>query len=241
VNPWLSFVKRRGKAAASEYAFLDGEGSLPLQVFLGQGRAKRLFFFTKDTLLRRLFDSGWSIPRGWVIFQRRGILPETHISYVSRQVKQLRLPLFFVGDLSPIDLTTFEMLRRGSAVLTATKRHLPVMHAGINDRWLALCERYRRPMHSRGPTTLEMGPIESEHLRVLIALTPDLPNIIGRRSFDLLRSARALHVEAVSGAADYGDEFPLVIADHLSRLRAGTLSGRAPTARRRSPPSSAPA
>lgn len=187
----------------------------PLHVYAGAGHPRFLLYCTKEALLQRwVMDEAF--PRGWIALSRYGLPTPEYLNEIRGHMNRHRLPLQFVGDLDPLDLTIFAILRHGEARLAGRSRRLTVHYLGIDDRWLALCDQRRRRGHSLEDALIRMGEIEREHWSTARDVLPDAERLVGPRCFALLESGRKLEIEGVSNVGFYGDDFP---ARLLGRLR----------------------
>ena len=106
-------------------------------------------------------------------------------------------PIWFVGDLDPLDVTAF---------LSLKAEGLDARYLGIGDDWLRLCV-------ATGMTlpTIALSPFELANLRALEAF--DLGALLGEEGAALLSTGHKLELEGASNEAFYG-------ADHTERMRA---------------------
>lgn len=212
---WLEFrarVERKGLAAYESLMPFP----YPLQLWYGTRKPTRLFFFTKASFLNLLGQRSL-FPEHWLAIQRYSILTPEAIDTLHFLVEGFQLPLVFVGDLRPIDLTTFALLRTGTTDFSRKgARPLPVTYAGIDDDWLALSDQFR----IRGRTMPEwpMGRWEREHLAVLQELVPDLPEIVGARSWALLQSHQEVMLEMTYVNGSFRKGYPERLIAHLDAI-----------------------
>jgi len=103
---------------------------------------------------------------------------------IERLGRALGAQPFWLGDLDPIGLMAFAILREHS-----------VRYAGIDDRWLRRVERASSSRKER--TLISMGEEERWHFEQLARLVKDLRAIIGPRSYDLLASGTKVEVEGL--------------------------------------------
>jgi len=190
----------------------------PMKLWFGTGKPTRLFYFTKPAFIDYLGRQSL-FPKHWIAIERYSIpTPET-IATLHLLTQGFRLPLVFVGDLRPIDLTVFALLRRGTTDFPDTKaRPLPIIYAGIDDRWIALSDRFRR----RGNVMPEsrMGDLEREHVDLLGELAPDLPIRVGNRSWGLLRSGHDVMIEMTYNVGGYRKGYLEQLVAHLDVIAA---------------------
>ena len=188
---WRRF---RRKAALTSYGREDACLSLPcapLTMELGAKRPTRLLYCTKASFLR-LWRSFETLPDELAVFAQGGI-PSRHYCQALRMLTEsYGLPLLFVGDLDPLDLTIFAALQSGTPELKgSSSTAVPAQYLGIDDRWLALCRRHATMRRmSLDAISIKMEGIEREHFEVVKQVVPDLERIIGPESLELLESGR---------------------------------------------------
>jgi hypothetical protein len=129
----------------------------PLEVLASPRQPRRSFFFTKSylphVLLRReLF------PAATDALVHYGVPSARLCELLRSHAETTRLPLRFVGDLDPLDLTVYAALMTGGAPLRGRRRApVPVVYVGIDDEWLALCERHMQWSRTRRRSVLFDG------------------------------------------------------------------------------------
>ena len=193
-----------------------------MQVYLGGGKPRRLLYFTKDMLCVR-WMLGHQFPRHWVALVRYGPPPPSYLAEIRTFAQKLALPLLFVGELDPIDLTVYLMLLRGDVNLAAKRtRGIPVRYLGVSDRWLAM----RRSKDVSIPGSLGMERLEREHLRLVMKALPELKQLVGERCFALLEAGHKLELEGAIDPSVAGRAFPSRLLRYLDR--AGRGPSRAP-------------
>ncbi len=185
--------------------------------------------------------SGWIFPEGlppgvhWV-----GAWGPLSVAEVAA-VRSLEAPVMFVGDLKPRDLATYLSLRVGGLDRDGSEAPpLAVDWLGIDDPWLALCQREmvskraQRPTPAEGgqgpmgefcftenegfswiATEIEASPVEMEGLRVLEGAWVDWDATVGPRCMAMLRAGWTLHQEGASNPAFYPEGFAAGLAAAL--------------------------
>jgi hypothetical protein len=126
------------------------------------------------------------------------------------------VPIDFIGDLDPLDLTAFLLLSTSEHHSASVVRYF-----GIDDRWLALCRRYATGRGSSGATglpTIEMHEFEKNHLARLIDLPIDWERLVGAEAMALLQSGHKLELEGATNPDFYRSGFSKRVARHLFRL-----------------------
>lgn len=197
---WLRFRRRVERIGLAEYESLMPY-PVPLKLWFGAGSPKRLFYCTKATFINYLWKQAL-FPEDWLAIERP-LVPTRHSITATRAIAEaFNLPLVFLGDLIPMDLTIFALLRRGGEDFSSRgARPLPVHYAGINDEWLSLSDEMRLPKQVKHE--LQMRRFEREHYEILRPLVPDLAARIGPHSFGLLQSGQLVHMEMTLGQGGY--------------------------------------
>jgi hypothetical protein len=202
----MSAAVKRWEAFVDRVERLKSYGSLkpfpyPMRLWFGAGKPTRLLYFTKPAFIDWLWRQSL-FPRHWLAIERHSIPTRETIDTLHFITKGFHAPLVFVGDLRPIDLTAFALLRRGATRFSSrTVRPLPITYAGIDDQWLALSDKFRR--HGKVMPESRIGDIELEHLDLLEELAPDLSAIVGNRSWKLLKSGHDVLLEMTYAAGSY--------------------------------------
>jgi hypothetical protein len=195
----------------------------PIQLWYGARKPTRLFFFTKASF-PDFIGYRFLFPDHWFAIQRYSILTPEAFDALHFLVEGFQLPLVFVGDLRPIDLTTFALLRAGTTDFSRKRsKPLPVTYAGINDDWLALSDQYRL----RGRKMLEypMNRWERGHLALLHELVPDLPQLVGERSWALLQASQQVFLEMTYVSDTFRKGYPERLVAHLDAIAARVSRG----------------
>lgn len=201
----------------SDYEFLGRASWNSLEVQFPSKSPQALLFFTKSFLFR-YWQEQWPLPEHLFILVRYGLPTVEQWKLIRDLAARVRLPICFVGDLDPLDLTVFVALRSGDSELRhPSRRALRISYCGIDDRWLTLAERHLSAEWKRHRSfpIIRMAPIELEHRDVILNLAPWLLDEIGPRSAELLRSGVKLELEGASNPAFYDKRFPRVLLKHL--------------------------
>lgn len=212
---WEAFVDRveRLKSYESLKPF-----PYPMKLWFGTGKPTRLLYFTKPAFIDWLWRQSL-FPKHWLAIERHSIPTQETIDALRFITKGFHAPLIFVGDLRPIDLTAFALLRRGATSFSSrTVRPLPVTYAGVDDRWLALSDEFRRP--GKMMPESRIGDVEREHLDLLETLVPDLSAIVGDRSWMLLKSGHDILLEMTYAVDSYRTGYLEQLIAHLDGTRA---------------------
>ncbi len=213
---WLEFRARVEKQGVACESLMPAPN--PIQLWYGARKPTRLFFFTKASF-PKFIGYRFLFPDHWFAIQRYSILTPEALDALHFLVKGFQLPLVFVGDLRPIDLTTFALLRTGTTDFSRRgAKPLPVTYAGINDDWLALSDLYRS--RDWKMTKCPMEPLEREHLALLHELVPDLPELVGERSWALLKAGQQVFLEMTYVNGSFRKGYPERLIAHLDAVAA---------------------
>jgi hypothetical protein len=217
IKRWEKFRDRIERKGLTSYESLK-PFPYPMKLWFGGGRPTRLFYFTKPAFMDYLGRQSL-FPAHWLVVERYSIPTPEAIATLHLLVKGFRRPLIFVGDLKPLDLTVFALLRRGATGFSRTKaRPLPVVYAGLDDRWLAISDRFRR--HGNVMPESRMSDLEREHVNLLADLAPDLPALVGDRSWDLLKSGHDVMIEMTYNVGGYREGYLEHLIAHLDIMAA---------------------
>lgn len=149
---------------------------------------------------------------------RYGLPTPAYQKLIKEIAERARLPLWFIGDLDPFDLTTFVALRCGDPDLRRPERQvLPISFCGIDDGWLRLCEQHLLPKWSGALPIIRMSRIELEHRDLILQLAPWLVEEVGARCAELLRSGLKIELEGASNPRLYKKEFSGALLKHLTK------------------------
>lgn len=157
----------------------------PLHVVAPLGRCRKIVYTTKIDWLAGMTKGLEAIPDDVCVMWRFGPLTVQHRSLLGSMVRALDAPVHFVGDLDPLDLVTF-----------ATLAELSPKYDGVDDSWLALCERYLRPDKALSSVCIRMDEVEKDALGRLMGA--QWPNPIGQRALTLLASGLKLELEGAT-------------------------------------------
>ena len=115
-----------------------------------------------------MWSSVTQFPDDLAVFCRGGFPSPSRASFelLTHHARWARRPIFFVGDLDPLDLTIFAALLSGGADLRPSPGTVPIRYLG-----------------------------EREHLVVVKRVLPTLDQLIGPECLALLESGRKLELE----------------------------------------------
>lgn len=210
-SEWRRFLAR---ALKTRYGALEGLDAPPGPLWLqtGPGKPRRLLYITKDTF-PRIWSNATTLPDDLAMFWQWGFPSRASCDLLVRHAQEVGRPIYFIGDLDPLDLTRFADLR---------SRGVPVRYLGIDDRWLRLCREHVRSF-GKGPDahrgmrgiTIEMDDTEREHFTVVTRLVPDVKRLIGSECFAFLQSGWKLELEGASHPGHFRKPFLPALTDLL--------------------------
>ena len=208
LSPWDELRRRLAKRTGPRaYEPLTAEPVTPLHILHGGEPPRRLFYFTKDVLCRDWLFRGWP-PLDWSALVRPRLPSADSLAVIRAHVRGLRYPFLFVGDLDPLDLTVFAILRSGDVSLGGRAgRGLPVEYLGVDDRLLALSEAHLLQGYTVERLAFEMWELEREHFRLVRELLPDLEALVGPRCLGLLESGKMLDLAALANMAFHDEAY----------------------------------
>lgn len=211
---WNRFAGRVLRSeSGSDYEYLGASDWPPLRVYPSNGTPRSILYFTKDYLIRRTIEPASLDLRSTVIV-RYGIPSEAQCRFIRGVVESTGVFVSFIGDLDPMDLTVFCVLRAGRPDLVASlDSAVPVRYLGIDDHWLGECEKHAK----RGLDfcILKMSKIEVEHLEVLTSQGFDVGSIAGKNCAMLLDSGHKLELEGACNPALYRPGFTLRLRNRV--------------------------
>jgi hypothetical protein len=201
---WALSVLENRDDDGSRAALLERHGrDYPLAITPPLSKCRKVLFFTKRDWLEIGRPVEHRIPPEIAIFQRHGPLAKPQKHLLELLVDQLDAPVFFVGDLDPMDLTTYATLvsdnRPESSLSKAT-------YLGVGDEWLKLCER-DAPGRPLSVCSIPLDAEERSALERLQELAINWPKVVGKRSMKLLASGTKLELEGASNPALYSVDF----------------------------------
>ena len=175
----------------------------PLQIVPALQSCSRIIYATKIDWLVRLTDGFTNIPDDVAILWRFAPLSGRHRALVRAVVQSFDAPLYFVGDLDPLDLVTYATLREPTDSPLATTNYL-----GISDSWVERCER---DLASQGKSIdtvcIPMGAEEKDGFERLKQVPTDWVSLMGPRASSMLGSGIKLELEGASNPRIYSSAF----------------------------------
>jgi len=196
----------------------------PMTIWFGTAAPRHLLYFTKESFLAFLGRQSLT-PTSWLAIVCASFPTPESLKALGRLVEEFGKSLTYVGDLRPMDLTHFALLRRGSPDFS-TRRSvpLPILYGGINDAWLGLADSFRRP--TIAPLESKMRDVERMHFEVLQQLVPDLESLVGERSFALLKAGHEVNLEMTYNLAHYREGYARRLIEHLNSMTARPVRAR---------------
>ncbi|HEX6737565.1 MAG TPA: hypothetical protein VF310_04820 [Vicinamibacteria bacterium] len=190
------------------------EGSLqpdlrepPLQVIPATGPCRKILYTTKIQWLRSLalgtagsLDSEARFPEDVAIVWRSGPLGGAHRALVRAVASTLAAPMWFIGDLDPLDLVTFATMAEPGASPLPTASYL-----GVDSPWLDRCDQDIRSQRARSiqAVCVPLGDDERHGLERLQQLPIDWAGLVGPSAWALLQSGLKLELEGASNPRLY--------------------------------------
>ncbi len=203
---WRQFRRKWLADDGRSYEPPEAGSEIPLRLWADHPHPTRIVFFSKDVLLRRWRESGLRLPSSWLVLERIGFPEPAYLKRIVEIYASVRAPICFVGDLDPLDLSSFLALRALDQDFATRRAALPVTWVGLSDPWVELCRRHLGLRTSL--PILDMKSLEQEHWKVLAQVAPDVRATIGPECAALLDRGKTLDVAGMSGIASYGADFP---------------------------------
>jgi hypothetical protein len=182
----------------------DAGRELPLHIVPAARGCTKIIYTTKIDWLARLTDGLTNVPAEVAILWRYGPLSPQYQAVVRAVAQSLDAPIYFVGDLDPLDLVTYATLAApGESPLMA------IGYLGISDGWLERCERdlALRPGMAMQAVCIPMEPEEQNALARLKQLPPPWADPLGPRATSLLSAGLKLELEGASNPDLYSRAF----------------------------------
>lgn len=202
-GPLAAFLRQWRRLRFNTYEPHEVQYEVPLRIIFGPERPRRLLLIANEHLVSRIVNELYWLPKHWVIVQRYGMPGQEHADELASLSRRLRLPINFVGDLTPFGLHVFLGLNHllGSRV---SRPHW----AGISARWLQLCSRLARRNGLRETVGRGyMSLIERDHFWAVREQAPWLEDALGAEPWLLMAKLETLRIEGASGVGIYGAGF----------------------------------
>jgi hypothetical protein len=136
-------------------------------------------------------------PMAPIVIYGYGGLPSTAFCQHLRATWQFfRIPVFFLGDLDPGDLTVLLALVRGNSQLRSGRRGVPMSYLGAGDRLLGFF-RHRLSVARFKAAALRMSQDELRHYGLLREVFVDMEDVIGPESVRFLDRGKKIEMEGL--------------------------------------------
>jgi hypothetical protein len=164
------------------------------------GYCRRIIYSTKGEWLLRLTDH--PIPDDVAMVWRVGPLGAGERAFVRSVVGHLAAPVFFVGDLDPLDLAAY-------ATLVAEPTLASASYLGVSGSWLDACESDLADHRglALSQVCITMDEAERAGWARVRDVGIDWPRIVGPRAVSLLDSGAKLELEGASNRELYSRTF----------------------------------
>jgi hypothetical protein len=204
-SDWQRFSKYASKRMG--YERLESDSALPLELYAPDTPPSRFFYFTKPALVRHWLAKEGLPPKTAIVF-RAGLPTRGTLTLLRSLSAQWSVPITFVGDLRPLDLTVYSFLIRGWPPTRSRKGvDLALQYGGIHEPWIALCRAFVRRQIDFDHLLIRMSPVESEHMEVVERLLPGMEKTLGAMALELLRAGYTFHLEGACNPAAYRKGF----------------------------------
>jgi hypothetical protein len=215
---WRRFRRRLEQhppATRSDYESLQIGAWPSLEVIMGARQPRHLWLFTKPFLVNRWVEQQ-EFPQDVVALVHYGLPSRNQLAFVADLTRRWKLPLGVVGDLDPLDLTVFLVLRAGDPELRfRTRARRDVSWLGIDDQWLDLCRKSQRRSSPEGPAVRMTRPLEREHWQAVKGMMPEAGQVVGAACLELLEQGWKVELEGASNPVSYRPGFLRLLRNHL--------------------------
>lgn len=226
-STWAAFREyARRSPEVERYEPLDASTYHSLEIFAPEESPQALLFFTKPFLCKLWWNMG-AYPETLFAMVRSGVPTVPGWRLIRDTARRVRLPLCYIGDLDPFDLTIFLALRSGDPdIRNPVREALPIHYLGVDDAWLKLCQRQLLPKMNGYVPYFKMSALELEHRDVLLKMAPWVLDLVGPKCAEMVRSGLKFELEGAANPSFYKEGFSLLLRNHLLR-RARTTQARA--------------
>lgn len=184
-------IERLFNANDDAEEFAPTDRSMPYVVFsAGSASPSWLYSPKPANLFHYLTTRDQSPPDDLALVGRFGLPSESDLSWIERIAADR--PIFFIGDLDPVDLLTFAWMR---AQTPASQ----LRYIGVSDRLLRAAE-----MTISEQVTISLSSDERGALELVAQALPDLTDLIGPDCQRLLAQQKKIEVEAL---VSFGPQF----------------------------------
>ena len=184
--------------------------AMPLTLLASRRAPRRVIFTTKTHGLvgRHVTElAGASTTCMW----RYGITSSTEWSHLRVERERGAAVVGFLGDLDPLDLAASASLVAGAPV-----HEMNVVHLGVDDAWVRLCQMYLLPKWRTLPT-IAMSRFEVAAYHALRELPGAIASSVGPECRALLDAGQKLEMEGASNPAFYREGFAEALMRALRR------------------------
>jgi hypothetical protein len=196
INQLKKLMVRFGSISCNaDGEWLGDEPWVPLNFI--KGSTGDAWFISKSIQLDAIRSFANRLPARFVL---AGPIDQINTHSIADYVSVLKCQLHYLGDLDPIGLLSYLCL---SVQLNELGRS--VQYLGINDSWLEICQKHLDCPFGR--ITRLMNESDQRRWKLLTALPIEWPQIIGKKSWNLLQSGRVLELEGVLNPTIYGREY----------------------------------
>jgi hypothetical protein len=170
---------------------------VPIEVVTGASPRSRWVFSTKVSTLMRMVGTT-DVPDDVGLIGRYGVGSPATFEVV-KKVLGPDCTVDFFGDLDPLDLTIYLLLRN----------EVPVRYIGVSQPWLVAAEAAfptspPRTGLSFERHTIKMTTFEQEHWRLLKQAGFNLDDVLGSAATEILDAGRKVELEAVINGERFG-------------------------------------
>jgi hypothetical protein len=168
-------------------------GLSPTTLWIGVEPPKSIIYITKLAIFRRIVDLFH--PTSPLLLYGCGGLPSSLVCKHLRATQSFfKVPVYFLGDLDPGDLTVLLALARGDPRLRSGQQGISLRYTGIGDRLLELF-RNRLSTAQFKAAILEMTPDELRHFQLIRNTFLNVEDIVGSESMRLLDHGNKIETE----------------------------------------------
>jgi hypothetical protein len=171
---------------------------------MGADSPRKIVYLTKLASYRRIVEL--FRPAAPLVLYGYGGLPSTAFCQHLRAMwRFFRVPVFFLGDLDPGDLTVLLALVRGNPQLRSGRPGAPMRYSGIGD---GLLDYFRRRLSAAQfrAAILDMNQDELRHFHLLREMFVNMEDIVGSESVRLLGSGKKIEIEGLLRWAQEGSQ-----------------------------------
>lgn len=167
---------------------------------LPDSRIRQWLVTTKPQWLFNVFGNETPLPDATGLIVRPTLLTRAYLKFFRQLFDAYPVPIKFVGDLDPYDLSIFLQLH-----LFNIKKN--IRWIGVGDLWF---ETMDIPWtdHRMRSATIEMTPFERKFVRQLHEIGIDIPGLTGEGAANLLIGGCKIELEGASHPDIFGKSVP---------------------------------